>query len=60
MMQKYILAGAVILNVVGCSPEVGSDKWCENMKQKPTGDWTHNETAEYAKNCIFKFGGKND
>ena len=37
-----------------CSPEVGSDKWCQNMEAKPKGDWTANEATDYAKHCLFK------
>jgi hypothetical protein len=37
-----------------CAPEVGSDAWCEDMVEKSKGDWTANETAEFAKSCIFK------
>ena len=59
-MRRVILSALVVLPLFGCSPKVGSDEWCEKMKLKPTGEWTQNETAEYAKNCIFKFGGKND
>ncbi|MDV7340056.1 DUF3012 domain-containing protein [Terasakiella sp. A23] len=36
-----------------CSPEVGSKEWCEDMKEKPKGDWTANEAAEFTKSCIF-------
>ena len=43
-----------ILSVVtGCAPEVGSEKWCAQMKEKPSGEWTGNEAADYAKHCIF-------
>jgi len=38
----------------GCAPEVGSDEWCQQMVDKPKGDWTANEAAEFAKSCIFK------
>jgi Protein of unknown function (DUF3012) len=38
----------------GCAPEVGSDQWCANLKEKPKGDWSLNETADYAKHCIIK------
>ena len=38
----------------GCAPEVGSDAWCEDMADKPKGDWTANEATEFAKSCIFK------
>jgi len=37
----------------GCAPEIGSEKWCAQMKEKPKGDWTANEATEYTKNCIF-------
>ncbi|OGA15126.1 MAG: hypothetical protein A3G25_09395 [Betaproteobacteria bacterium RIFCSPLOWO2_12_FULL_63_13] len=38
----------------GCAPEVGSDRWCANLKEKPKGDWSFNEAADYAKHCIIK------
>jgi hypothetical protein len=44
----FIIAGT------GCSPEVGSKAWCENLNEKPKGDWTANEAAEYTKSCLFK------
>jgi hypothetical protein len=40
--------------LAGCSPEVGSEAWCKAMSEKPKGDWTANETADYAKHCVFK------
>ena len=50
LMHLLLLAPLLI----ACAPEVGSDKWCENIKQKPKGDWTVNEAKGYAKHCIFK------
>ncbi len=44
----------IIALVAACSPEVGSKEWCEDLKKKPKGDWTANEAADFAKNCIFK------
>ncbi len=56
-----ILKGVSLLIVIGflamtfgCSPEVGSDEWCKDMKEKPKGDWTASEAADYAKHCIIK------
>lgn len=40
--------------VAGCSPKVGSDAWCADMKKKPAGDWTANEASDFAKHCVFK------
>jgi len=36
-----------------CSPKVGSKEWCEELKKKPKGDWTANEVADFAKNCVM-------
>ena len=52
-MRIIIFSAAMVLVFAGCSPEVGSDKWCTNMKEKPKGEWTLSETKEYAKHCIF-------
>jgi hypothetical protein len=37
-----------------CSPEVGSEKWCTAMKEKPKADWSSNEATDFAKHCILK------
>jgi len=38
---------------LACAPEVGSNAWCAKMKETPKGDWSANDAAAYAKNCIF-------
>nr|WP_275098485.1 DUF3012 domain-containing protein [Sedimenticola hydrogenitrophicus] len=48
------LAGLLVLLVTGCAPEVGSEEWCLAMKEKPKGDWTANEAADFAQHCILK------
>lgn len=51
-----ILTGALLACTVvlqGCSPEVGSEEWCNDLEQKAKGDWTANEAKDYAKHCIF-------
>jgi hypothetical protein len=47
------LAALLVVPIAACSPEVGSKEWCEDMKNKPKGDWTANETADFAKHCIL-------
>ncbi len=42
-----------LLLIAACAPEVGSDKWCEAMKEKSSGDWTVNEAADFARFCIL-------
>ena len=39
---------------LSCSPEVGSEAWCEKMNETPKGEWSANEAADYAKNCVLK------
>jgi hypothetical protein len=36
-----------------CAPEVGSEKWCTQMKERAKGDWTANEAADFTKHCLF-------
>ena len=36
-----------------CTPKIGSDEWCTNMKEKTKADWTANEAADFAKHCIL-------
>ncbi len=40
--------------LTACAPEIGSEEWCEDMDEKPKGDWSSNEAADYAKNCVFR------
>ncbi|WP_114766846.1 DUF3012 domain-containing protein [Vibrio rhodolitus] len=51
MKKLYIILG-LSLFVIACT-EVGSEEWCEDMKQKAKGDWTANEATDFAKHCIF-------
>ncbi len=53
-MKKIVLIITACWLIAACSPEVGSDKWCKKLKEKPKGEWTANEAADYAKNCILK------
>ncbi len=48
-----VLALSAIGGLSACSPEVGSKEWCEDMKEKPKGDWSANEAADFAKHCVL-------
>jgi len=50
---SVMMALGFLALLAGCSPEVGSKRWCEQMEKKPKGDWTANEAADYAKHCVF-------
>ena len=43
----------IVFALTGCAPEVGSPEWCKKMSETPTGDWTANDAAEYAKSCVL-------
>ncbi|QSP95484.1 DUF3012 domain-containing protein [Marinobacter salinisoli] len=55
--MKYCVTAsllAALTLLAGCSPEVGSKAWCEDMEATPKGEWTANEARDYAKNCLFR------
>lgn len=53
-MKKILFLALMLTLLAACSAEVGSDKWCENLEQKPKGEWTANEAKDYARHCIFQ------
>ena len=50
----HFLCVPLVLFSVACSPAVGSEAWCEKIKETPKADWSANDAAAYAKNCMFK------
>ena len=52
-MNKALYAMLLLLVLPGCAPEVGSEAWCSSIEEKPKGDITANEAADYAKHCVF-------
>lgn len=56
MKSKHLslAAAGLVCLLSGCAPEVGSNEWCEDMDEKPKGDWTANEAKDFAEHCIFR------
>ena len=52
--SKTIALAASLVALCACAPEPGSEAWCDNMSEKPKGDWTMSEAGEYAKSCIIR------
>ena len=50
---QTIFVATVFVFAAACSPEVGSEEWCADMKEKPKGDWSANEAADFAKHCVL-------
>lgn len=57
MLAKRLMSVLALLTMLvfttACEPEVGSEAWCNDMKEKPKGDWTANEAADFAKHCVL-------
>ena len=49
-----IFAVLAVFALGACSPEVGSDAWCADLKEKSKADWTATEAKDFAKHCILK------
>lgn len=52
-MKKLSILLACCAFLTACAPEVGSKEWCEDMKEKPKGDWSANEATDFAKHCVL-------
>jgi hypothetical protein len=52
-VKKLLILPLLAILIAACSPEVGSEAWCEDMKQKPRGEWTVNEAGDFTRHCIF-------
>ncbi len=53
-MKKLSLVVMSIVLLSACAPEIGSEDWCAQLKEKPKGDWTATEAKDYTKHCLFK------
>lgn len=36
---------------VGCN-QVGSESWCEDLEDKPQGEWSIKDGENYVKHCL--------
>jgi hypothetical protein len=50
---RTVLLLTVMAASAACAPEVGSERWCELMREKARGDWTANEALEFARSCVL-------
>ncbi|NQY27738.1 MAG: DUF3012 domain-containing protein [Piscirickettsiaceae bacterium] len=51
-LVTIILSFTTIISA--CSAEIGSEKWCDNMKEMPKGEWTMNDAGDFTKFCILR------
>lgn len=48
------LATIASFTIAACSPEVGSEEWCNDLKKKAKMEWTAEEAKNFTKNCILR------
>ena len=53
-MKGTIMVLATTVFLTACAPEVGSKAWCEDLKEKPKGDWTAKKAGEFTQSCVFR------
>lgn len=54
MWIRPTVAIAILVTLTACAPKVGSEAWCNELKERSRGDWTLNETADFAKFCVLR------
>ncbi|WP_169566033.1 DUF3012 domain-containing protein [Sneathiella limimaris] len=56
-LKTAIVAGASVFALAtllgACSPEVGSEEWCKDIKEKGVENVTAKEAADFAKHCVL-------
>lgn len=53
-MIRIIFLALALVQLSACSAEVGSEEWCNDLKDKPKDAWTAGEAKDFAKHCLFK------
>jgi len=52
--DRYAFPTVVMLTLLAaCTPKIGSERWCEQMKDKDKGEWTANDATAFAKHCVL-------
>lgn len=54
LKPKILFAVLAMFALGACDPEVGSDAWCKQLKDKDKGQWTATEAKDFAKHCLLK------
>ncbi|EGR0106919.1 DUF3012 domain-containing protein [Vibrio vulnificus] len=51
-MRTTLLALLSVFALSACS-EVGSESWCNDMRDKPKSEWNGQNTLDFAKHCLL-------
>ena len=53
-LARFVGLAAVAALIAACTPAIGSEEWCNDLKQKPKGEWSVSEAADFAKHCLLR------
>ncbi len=52
--RTTVLATLAAFIIAACSPEVGSDEWCDNLKKNRMMEWSAKEAKDFTKHCVLR------
>ena len=50
--SPHVVLCVTVLVTAACSAEIGSETWCEEMREKPKEEWLAEEIKPYFSSCI--------
>ena len=53
MLKRSAFVLLSVLALSACQDEVGSQSWCQDMREKPKTEWSSQNAVDYAKNCLL-------
>lgn len=55
-MKKLVMLLLASTALTACSDEVGTESWCNDMRDKPKTEWTTESAMDFAKHCVLQDG----
>ena len=52
MKLMNVLPLVLAMAFLSSCAKVGSEAWCENMKETPKGEWSMDDATDFTKHCI--------
>ena len=52
--MKRSLLVLTLLVLTGCSPQPGSESWCEAKREQAKSEWSASDLGTYTKHCLVE------
>jgi len=52
MELRLAMAIIALCGLIACTPDVGSQEWCDGLLEKPKQEWTRDEVLGLTTHCI--------